>query len=208
MSKRAAQSNRQAVPGKTLPRRNLRVGLSMAGLALGMVGLSYAAVPLYQIFCQVTGYGGTTQRAEQTPDKVLERKIVVRFDANTGRGMGWDFKPAQRSIELKIGETALAFYEARNLTNTKLTGTATFNVTPEAAGSFFNKVECFCFTEQTLQPGERADMPVTFFIDPEMVSDREAQNIREITLSYTFFPVEEEAEVAAAAKKPPRPDGS
>ncbi len=208
MSERTAHTDRVARRHKASPRRNLTVAYSMAALALGMVGLSYAAVPLYQIFCQVTGYGGTTQRAEQTPDKVLERKIIVRFDANIGRGMGWDFKPVQRSIELKIGETALAFYEARNLTKTRLTGTATFNVSPEAAGSYFNKVECFCFTEQTLEPGARADMPVTFFIDPDMVNDREAQNIREITLSYTFFPVKEEAEVAAATKKTPRPDGT
>ncbi len=193
---------------RALPRRNLVVAFSMAGLALGMVGLSYAAVPLYQIFCQVTGYGGTTQRAEQSPDTVLERKITVRFDANTGRGMGWDFKPVQPSIELKIGETALAFYEAKNQTKSKLTGTATFNVSPEAAGSYFNKVECFCFTEQTLEAGARADMPVTFFIDPDIMNDDQAKNIREITLSYTFFPVKEEAEVAATTKPAPRPDGT
>jgi cytochrome c oxidase assembly protein subunit 11 len=208
MRERAEKTGTDATRGKVSPRRNLTVALSMAGLALGMVGMSYAAVPLYQIFCQVTGYGGTTQRAEQTPDTVLERKITVRFDANVGRGMGWKFKPVQRMLELKIGETALAFYEARNVTKTKLTGTATFNVSPEAAGSYFNKVECFCFTEQTLEAGERADMPVTFFIDPEIVNDPEAKNIQEITLSYTFFPVKDGSEVAAAVKQKSRPDGT
>jgi len=189
------------------PRRHLLVALCMTGIAFAMVGLSYAAVPLYQIFCQVTGYGGTTQRAERAPDTVLDRNITIRFDANVGRGMGWKFRPVQRSMELKIGESALAFYEAKNLTKTKLTGTATFNVSPVAAGRYFNKIECFCFTEQTLQPGARADMPVTFFIDPEIVNDPEARNIKEITLSYTFFPVKEGAEVAAG-RNTPRPDGT
>lgn len=208
MSTRATKSGKQSAQRKSSPRRNLAVALSMAGLALGMVGMSYAAVPLYQIFCQVTGYGGTTQRAETTPDTILDRKITVRFDANVGHGMGWNFKPVQRTLELKIGETALAFYEAKNLTNAKLTGTATFNVSPEAAGRYFNKIECFCFTEQTLEAGERADMPVTFFVDPEIIHDVESKNIREITLSYTFFPVKDGAEVAAVAKQIPRPDGT
>jgi len=186
------------------PRRHLALALSMGGLACAMVGLSYAAVPLYQIFCQVTGYGGTTQRAEQAPDRVLKRTITVRFDANVGRGMGWKFKPVQRALKLKIGETALVFYEAQNLTGKKLTGTATFNVTPDAAGSYFNKLECFCFTEQTLEPGARARMPLTFFIDPEIVNDPEARNIQEITLSYTFFPVKQGAEVAAGKETNPQ----
>ena len=208
MSKRATKSCTDAKGRRTSPRRNLAVALSMAGIALGMVGMSYAAVPLYQIFCQVTGYGGTTQRAEETPDTVLDRMITVRFDANVGHGMGWKFKPVQTKLDLKIGETALAFYEAKNLTKATLTGTATFNVSPQAAGRYFNKVECFCFTEQTLEAGERADMPVTFFIDPEIVNDPEAKNIQEITLSYTFFPVKETEEVVAAVKQTPRPDGT
>lgn len=171
----------------------------MAGLVAGMVGLSYAAVPLYQLFCQVTGYGGTTQRAEQTPDTVLDRKVTVRFDANVARDMGWKFRPAQRQFEVRIGESALAFYEAENVTGKSITGTATFNVTPEAAGVYFNKVQCFCFTEQTLEPNQRVDMPVTFFIDPEFVRDRETKNIQEITLSYTFFPVKDGKDVAGRA---------
>jgi cytochrome c oxidase assembly protein subunit 11 len=207
MSKRATNSGMDVKGRRASARRNLAVALSMAGIALGMVGMSYAAVPLYQIFCQVTGYGGTTQRAEQTPDTVLDRKITVRFDANVGHGMGWKFKPAQTKLDLKIGESALAFYEAKNLTTLKLTGTATFNVSPEAAGSYFNKVECFCFSEQTLEAGARADMPVTFFINPEIVNDPEAKKIREITLSYTFFPVKGTEDVAAV-RNISRPDGT
>ncbi len=186
------------------PRRHLALALSMGGLACAMAGLSYAAVPLYRIFCQITGYGGTTQRAEQAPDRVLERTITVRFDANVGRGMGWTFRPLQRKLILKIGQSSLAFYEAKNLTNKQLTGTATFNVTPQAAGGYFNKIACFCFTEQTLAPGARAKLPLTFFIDPEIVNDPEARNIREITLSYTFFPVKQQAEVAAGKVTKPQ----
>lgn len=208
MSKKTSNTGTDATRRKAPPRRNLTVALSMAGLALGMVGLSYAAVPLYQLFCQVTGYGGTTQRAEKTPDTVLERKITIRFDANIARGLEWKFKPLQRKLELKIGESALAFYEAKNLTKAKLTGTAAFNVSPVAAGRYFNKVECFCFTEQTLEGGARVEMPLTFFIDPEIVNDREARNIQEITLSYTFFKVKDDAEVAAALKDAKRPDGT
>ena len=207
MSKRATKSCTDVKGRRASPRHNLAVALSMAGIALSMVGMSYAAVPLYQIFCQVTGYGGTTQRAEETPDTVLDRMITVRFDANVGHGMGWKFKPVQTKLDLKIGETALAFYEARNLTKATLTGTATFNVSPQAAGSYFNKVECFCFSEQTLEAGARADMPVTFFIDPEIVNDPEAKNIQEITLSYTFFPVKERQEVVAV-RNTLRPDGT
>lgn len=200
-------TDKAPISGKRSRRRNLRVAVSMASLAVGMVGLSYAAVPLYQLFCQVTGYGGTTQRAERAPDTVLDRTITVRFDANVGRGLGWSFRPVQRQQVLKIGESSLAFYEAKNLTQRTLTGTATFNVSPQAAGSYFSKIECFCFTEQTLEPGERADMPVTFFIDPDIVNDPEARNIQEITLSYTFFPVKESA-AAAAGKGTPKRGGT
>ena len=179
----------------------------MAGLAVGMVGLSYAAVPLYQLFCQVTGYGGTTQRAEQAPDTVLDRTITVRFDANVGRGMDWNFRPVQRKQVLKIGESSLAFYEAKNISKRKLTGTATFNVSPQAAGSYFSKIECFCFTEQTLEPGQLVDMPLTFFVDPDIMNDPQARNIRVITLSYTFFPVKGSAE-AATGEGTPKRDGT
>lgn len=168
------------------------VALSLAALVVAMLGLSYAAVPLYQMFCQVTGYGGTTQKAESAPDIILNRKMKIRFDANTARGMAWKFHPVQRTVDIKIGETALIFYEAQNLHDKAIRGTATFNVTPEAAGVYFSKIECFCFTEQVLQPGQRVDMPVSFFIDPEIVDDPATANIKEITLSYTFFPVKED----------------
>lgn len=194
---RAAKTDKHD-SGPALPRRHLVVALAMTGIVAGMLGLSYAAVPLYQLFCQVTGYGGTTQRAERAPDTVLNRNIEVRFDANTGRGLGWNFHPVQRRLEIKIGESALAFYRAENVSGKQVTGTATFNVTPEAAGSYFSKIECFCFTEQTLEPGASVDMPVTFFVDPEIVNDPETRNIKEITLSYTFFPVKDGKEVAQA----------
>lgn len=187
---------------------NLKVAFSMAAIVFGMLGMSYAAVPLYDLFCRVTGYGGTTQRAEQAPDTVLERKMVIRFDANLARGIDWHFKPVQRQVEIPIGESALVHYEAKNTTEAALTGSATFNVTPEAAGQYFNKIQCFCFVEQTLQPGERVDMPLTFFVDPEIVNDPEAMNIEEITLSYTFFPVENDETVAATETDNAGSDGT
>lgn len=162
-----------------------------------MGGMAYAAVPLYQLFCQVTGYGGTTQRAEQYSDTILDRTIKVRFDANTN-GLPWDFGPKQREVELRIGETVQVEYEAINKTDRPRAGQATFNVTPQAAGAYFNKVECFCFTETELQPGESLDMPVVFFIDPAIVEQAETKNIDTITLSYTFFPHETETPVSAA----------
>lgn len=166
------------------------------GIAVGMVGMAYASVPLYQLFCQVTGYGGTTQRAQTAGIKVLDRTIRVRFDANTSAGVNWDFKPVQREVELKIGETRQVAYSAHNNSSRTTTGTATFNVTPQAAGAYFNKIECFCFTEQTLAPGETADMPIVFFIDPDIVKSEELKDISTLTLSYTFFPVDEPKPVA------------
>jgi cytochrome c oxidase assembly protein subunit 11 len=155
-----------------------------------MIGLAYAAVPLYRIFCQVTGYGGTTQAADAGSDVVLDRMVTIRFDANTTRGMAWHFQAQQRQMTLKIGETGLAFYTASNPTTRAITGTATFNVTPPQAGAYFNKIECFCFTEQTLKPGESVSMPVVFFVDPKVRKDEATKTIDEITLSYTFYPVE------------------
>jgi cytochrome c oxidase assembly protein subunit 11 len=164
----------------------------------GMVGMAYAAVPLYAMFCQMTGYGGTTQRVEQYSDRVLDRKITVRFDANVSSGLPWDFRPVQRDMTMKIGETAQAHYTATNLFDTPTAGRATFNVTPEIAGSYFNKVECFCFTDTALKPGETLDMPVVFYVDPDIADVPELKDITTITLSYTFFPIEEEKPVAAA----------
>jgi cytochrome c oxidase assembly protein subunit 11 len=166
----------------------------------GMVGMAYAAVPLYEMFCKMTGYGGTTQRVEQYSDRVLDRKITVRFDANVSGGLPWNFQPAQRDMTMKIGETAQAHYTASNPFNTPTAGRATFNVTPEIAGSYFNKVECFCFTDTTLKPGETLDMPVVFYVDPDIADVPELKDITTITLSYTFFPIETEKPVAAAPR--------
>jgi cytochrome c oxidase assembly protein subunit 11 len=182
------------------PRRHRTVALALVGLVAVMTGLSFAAVPLYRMFCQVTGYGGTPQRAEAAPERGLDRAIRVRFDANVERALPWSFAPVDRVIEVKIGETALAFFKAANTSNAPVTGTAVFNVVPERAARYFNKIECFCFKEQTLAPGASIDMPVTFFIDPKLVEDDDTKNISEITLSYTFYPSGEGAGLAAAGK--------
>lgn len=179
-----------------MARRNLRLLMLCGGIAVGMVGMSFAAVPLYDIFCRVTGYGGTTQAAEQASDKVLERTITVRFDANTAKGVPWDFKPQQTEVKVKLGEVGLAYYTAKNTSGEPVTGTATFNVTPAKAGIYFNKLECFCFTEQTLAAGETAEMPVQFFVDPSMAEERYLDNVNTITLSYTFFPVDKPKQTA------------
>ena len=146
-------------------RRNGLIAAIGLGIVFGMIGMAYASVPLYRIFCQVTGYGGTTQRAQSAGIEVLDQTIKVRFDANVSPGVNWDFRPNQREVELRIGETRQVGYTAHNNSTRTVTGTATFNVTPQSAGAYFNKIECFCFTEQTLKPGETADMPIVFFID-------------------------------------------
>ena len=173
--------------------RNLRTAFVLFGVVGGMVGLSYAAVPLYQLFCQVTGFGGTTQVADaaqvEVPAELADRTIKVSFDANTARDLGWTFRPEQAKVTVHPGEQALAFYFARNDENRPVTGTASFNVTPHKAGIYFSKIECFCFTEQTLQPGEKMDMPVQFYIDPELFTDPNTKDVRDIVLSYTFHRV-------------------
>ncbi len=158
----------------------------LSGLAALMLSLSFAAVPFYDWFCRVTGFGGATQLAEQGSDVILDQTIMIRFDASVEAGMPWEFKPVVREMELRIGETALAFYEAYNPTNRPVAGTASYNITPDAAGGYFYKIDCFCFIEQVLQPGERVEMPVTFFVDPEIVNDPDGKHVPEITLSYTF----------------------
>lgn len=167
--------------------RNRRLAAILGLVSLGMVGLSFAAVPLYQLFCQITGYGGTTQVAEHAPDVVGERVIKIRFDANVNPGLPWTFRPEQREVELKVGEQGLVFYLARNDAAFVTAGMATFNVTPLKAGQYFNKVACFCFDQQVLQPGEQIDMGVSFFIDPAIMDDRNLDEVKTITLSYTFF---------------------
>ncbi|WP_306119609.1 MULTISPECIES: cytochrome c oxidase assembly protein [unclassified Roseitalea] len=179
-------------------RSNVRIAAACLGFFAGMVGLAYASVPLYDLFCRVTGYGGTTQVADTSPVEVLDRSINVRFDANSGAGLGWDFAPVDRQVTLKIGELTQVAYRAENWRDVPTTGSATFNVTPQAAGAYFNKMECFCFTETTLEPGQSTDMPVVFFIDPAIVDAPELEGVSTITLSYTFFKIDQPAETVRA----------
>jgi cytochrome c oxidase assembly protein subunit 11 len=176
--------------------RHLRTAFVAAAVAVGMVGLAYAAVPLYRIFCQVTGFGGTTQKAAASAApsaaqvKALAGKTIkVRFDGNVRGGLPWKFGPAQGPVEVKIGEQNLVFYRATSTHTASTTGSATFNVSPAAAGRYFAKIQCFCFNEQTLAPGQSAEMPVVFFVDPAILDDPDTKDISEITLSYSFFPV-------------------
>ena len=178
--------------------RNRRVAAICAVVGAGMLGLAYASVPLYQLFCQVTGFGGTTQRADRPSASILERTMTVRFDANIGDGMPWDFEPVSEPQTLQIGENGLAFYRVTNRSDRTIVGSATYNVTPEQAGIFFNKLACFCFTEQRLEPGESLDMPVSYFIDPEIVKDPDASRLSTVTLSYTFYEVKKPTAAAAA----------
>jgi cytochrome c oxidase assembly protein subunit 11 len=165
------------------PQRTL---VQTVSVVVVMASLSFAAVPFYDWFCRVTGFGGTTSVAAAGSDVILDRTIKVRFDASLEQGMPWTFKPAVPSMDIRIGETGLAFYEAHNPTSRPVAGTASFNVFPYAAGGFFTKIECFCFTEQVLQPGETVQMPVSFYVDPALVDDREGRFVNEIVLSYTF----------------------
>ncbi len=171
--------------------QNRKTALIAAGAVAAMLGLSYAAVPIYRAFCQITGWGGTTSRAAKAADVVLDRKITIRFDATTDPALPWRFEPEQPSQTLKIGEAGLAFYEAANLTGAPVTGRATFNVSPAKAGRYFKKIECFCFTEQTLGAGEIQSMPVTYFIDPKIADDETLDDVQTITLAYTFYPWDE-----------------
>ena len=159
-------------------------------LVVFMGGLAWASVPFYDWFCRVTGFGGATDVAEAAPDDILDQTIRVRFDASLERDMPWEFRPLQREMELRIGETGLAFYEAYNPTDRPVAGSASYNVTPYEAGGFFYKIQCFCFEQQVLQPGERVEMPVTFFVDPEIVTDRDGKFVHTITLSYTFYEID------------------
>ncbi|SES13921.1 cytochrome c oxidase assembly protein subunit 11 [Tranquillimonas rosea] len=177
-----------------------KTALQMVGVATFMGAMGFAAVPLYDLFCRVTGYGGAPGTATAASADVLDQTIKVRFDASRERGMPWEFTPQQREMELKIGETGLAFYEAYNPTDRVVAGQASYNVAPFDAGGFFSKIDCFCFTQQVLQPGERVQMPVTFFVDPEIVDDRDAKFVNTITLSYTFYEIDvPETEQAALA---------
>ena len=188
--------------------RNRNTMIACVTVVAGMVGLSFASVPLYDLFCRVTGYGGTTQVAATESSSVSERSVRIRFDASTNSGLGWRFEPVQREMTLRLGETAVAFYRATNLESTGNTGTATFNVTPQKAGLYFQKIDCFCFSEQYLDAGQSVEMPVTFYVDPELDADPNLEDVKTITLSYTFFRAEKDepddktALVGGAAKKP------
>ncbi|MBL4836264.1 MAG: cytochrome c oxidase assembly protein [Kordiimonadaceae bacterium] len=172
--------------------KNRQLGGLMLLVAVGMVGLAFAAVPLYKLFCRVTGYGGTTKQVELASNTVIDRDVKVRFVANTHRDMPWEFKPIQVAQTLKIGAQNIAYYEAYNPTSHPVVGRATYNVTPHKAGEYFSKIDCFCFTEQILEPGERVVMPVVYFVDPDMDQDRNLDEVTEMTLSYTFFILDEE----------------
>jgi cytochrome c oxidase assembly protein subunit 11 len=179
----------------------------LVGVVLTMGALAWASIPLYDWFCRVTGYGGETGVAEVASDEVLDETITVRFDASKERDFAWEFEPMQREVELRIGETGLAFYEAYNPTDEPIAGQASYNVAPFEAGGFFTKIDCFCFEQQVLQPGERVEMPVTFYVDPEIVTDRDAKYTHTITLSYTFYQIDlPEAEQQAALDQDSKTD--
>ncbi|MBB5722490.1 cytochrome c oxidase assembly protein subunit 11 [Loktanella ponticola] len=167
-----------------------RTAAQAASVVVLMGGLAWASVPFYDWFCRVTGFGGVTNVAEANQSDVLDQTITIRFDGSLERDMPWEFKPAQREMTLKIGQTGLAFYEAHNPLDVPIAGQAAYNVTPYEAGGFFDKIECFCFTEQVLQPGETVMMPVSFFVDPAIVDDREGKYVHTITLSYTFYEID------------------
>ncbi len=187
-------------------RRNARTGLVLAGIAAGMVGMAFASVPLYRVFCQVTGFGGTTQVAAQAPAQTIDRTITIRFNADVDSKLPWSFRPNQRQISLRVGETGLATFTARNLSAMPTTGTAIFNVTPLKVGRYFDKVQCFCFDEQHLEAGQEAEMTVSFFVDPAIMGDRNLDEVKTITLSYTFFRAKDDNEGPAnnAAATPRR----
>ena len=175
----------------TLAQKNGRTAAIFALVALAMVGLAFASVPLYRLFCQVTGFGGTTQMQVGGEAPGAVGKIInVRFDANTNSALPWEFEPEKHVERTAIGARKMAFYTAKNLSDKAVIGTATFNVTPVQAGQYFTKIQCFCFTEQTLQPGEEVRMPVIYYVDPAILKDEQASEISEITLSYTFYPVD------------------
>jgi cytochrome c oxidase assembly protein subunit 11 len=179
--------------------RNKLTAYLATAMVAGMLGASYAAVPLYKLFCAVTGFDGTTQRADAAPAQILDRDVTVRFNADVGQGLAWKFQPVHRDITLKVGEEALIYYRATNMSDKPITGMASFNVTPDKAGQYFDKIACFCFTEQRLEPGQSIDMPVSFFVDPRIADDRNLDDVTDIALSYTFFPVDKPASRTTAA---------
>lgn len=182
---------------------NSRTAAQAVGVVLIMGSLAWVSVPLYDLFCRVTGYGGATGVATEASDTILDQTVTIRFDASKERGMPWEFTPVVREMELRIGETGLAFYEAYNPTDRPVAGTASYNVAPYAAGGYFSKIDCFCFELQVLQPGERVQMPVTFYVDPDIIRDREGKFVHTITLSYTFHETDLPEEQAALGQPTP-----
>jgi cytochrome c oxidase assembly protein subunit 11 len=176
-------------PDSNMQRRHRAIAAWCAILVVAMVGAAYASVPLYRLFCQVTGFDGTPRIATKAPDTVLDKTITVRFDGNVSPDLPWRFGPVQNTMTVRIGENAMAYYQATNTSGQRVVGTATYNILPEIAAPYFNKIQCFCFTEQVLEPGQTAEFPVSFFIDPRIVGDRDAKGVTHVTVSYTFYPV-------------------
>jgi cytochrome c oxidase assembly protein subunit 11 len=190
--------------GLTRARRNGTTVALLAAVVCGMVGLSFASAPLYRLFCQATGFGGTTQRASAAPDQVAGALVTVRFDAQTAPDLGWEFRPLTAQLRVHPGEQHEVFYRAVNRSAGPVIGTATYNVTPAKSGIYFDKLQCFCFTEQRLLPGESRDMGVTFFVDPDVLRDKDTSEVRTITLSYTMFRAPEQSAPSASAAVPTR----
>ena len=180
-------------------RRFLATVAGLVSIVVGMGGLAYASVPLYDLFCKVTGYGGTPQIAEMLPSVVGSREMTVRFNADVNRDLPWEFRPVNRKVMVRVGEPTLVYYRVKNLSDKTIIGTATYNVTPLRAGSYFSKIDCFCFAEQELKPGETVDLPVSFFVETSIESDPSMEGINTVTLSYTFFELEKS--VAAGGLK-------
>ena len=197
-------SRNRAKPGST---RNAAVFASCFAVVVAMVGASYAAVPLYYMFCAATGYGGTPSRAAAAPGAVSDRVVTVRFDTNVDPNLPWAFVPEQRAVKVRIGEDKLVFFRAENHADHAVVGHASFNVQPEQAARYFNKIQCFCFTEQRLEPGESVDMPVSFFVSPAILKDRTGDSVSEITLSYTFYPATNQKAGAKTASVPAKGSG-
>jgi cytochrome c oxidase assembly protein subunit 11 len=184
---------------RDLQRKMQRTVFACLGIVVGMGGLAYASVPLYDLFCKVTGFGGTPIVRESNAANVVDRTIAVRFDANVSPGLSWAFSPEKPEVKVKLGETTTVYYKVKNTGSKAATGIATYNVQPDLAGTYFSKLECFCFTEQTLQPGETVESAVVFYIDPRLVKDADVKDLSSITLSYTYFPSKGGQPVAAAA---------
>jgi len=184
---------------KRLLRRDVIVAASCGAFVAMMVGAAYASVPLYTWFCKTTGFGGTTQVSERAPDQVLGRQLTIRFDSNVAPGLPWRFEPEQNEIKVRIGEVATVHYKVINQAAREITAQAGYNVSPPQVGSYFTKINCFCFTQQTLKAGETRDMTVVFYVDPELVKDRDQDDLNTITLSYTFYRQREQAQPVAEA---------